>query len=107
MFVVRDEGGVIGEVVPAFHAEGMDLDNDGCESGSSASHGRGAARRAPAGTSAQILVSRGDSGVLLLSQCYRFISSLHCYDIVVMKTAPYIVITLLFRLYFRRKRENY
>ena len=66
VFVARDEGGVMGEVVPAFHAEGINSDTDGWESGTSASDGRGAAGRAPAVTSAQILVNRGDSDVLLL-----------------------------------------
>jgi hypothetical protein len=57
VFVARDEGGVMGDAVPAFLAEGMDIDNDGSESGSSASDGRGAAGRAPAVTSAPILVN--------------------------------------------------
>jgi hypothetical protein len=50
VFVARDEGRVMGEAVPALHAEGMDIVivNDGSRSESSASDGRGAAGRAPA-----------------------------------------------------------
>jgi hypothetical protein len=48
VFVDRDEGAVMGEAVPALHAEGMDIVNDGSRSEASASDGRGAAERAPA-----------------------------------------------------------